>query len=242
LLPRVEALHPEVPGFLEGLADLIQELVAFGTRVFEWSLESAGGITSAEEGTARVVVMNQFRWGLDVLLGIACQMRTGCCDTPKLQLRSLLETRLGLTYLLQEPVDRAHAFIACEQHRKLAFLERLDPETAAGKEHQMLCKRQGLALAFPASIASLRGEAARLRDIIARPQSDAGRRAFAEYARLQVKTRYPKWYAFYDGPRSVRRLAIDLNQGATYRVLRGLGLMLTTQGPLSHTESCAVWG
>lgn len=223
VLPEIHELGSQVEGFLGELADLIREHVNFGSHVFVWVRDEVSRITDPEEGTAWAAAMAQFRSGLDTLAAVEPQVRGGCCDAARITLRSLLEVRLSLTYLLQDSrIDRAHAFLVCDQFRRVSFLEMLDPEHPRGKEHLQHLKEEKLELNLPKSLEEIRSEAQSITKMLSDSTSPAARRAVEEYKRLvSPKGPPPHWYSFHGGPKNMRRLASDLKCGGTYDILYG---------------------
>ena len=109
---------------------------------------------------------------------------------------------------------------------RLDFYDKLDPSTPQGQGFQK-------ALASDADCKHMRppaidpGRATQLKAVLTKPLYAE---AFAEYERLRRQgRRYPHWYEFYGGHRSLGGLADHLNHKGAYEVLYG-GWSATSHG------------
>lgn len=215
--------EPQLASVLEELAIPVGECVAFGTTVFKWALEAAGERSQEagpELGTGLMVAILRFRGFLDMLSCVDPLLRVGAADGAKVNLRAAFEQSMYLQFLLEDSVvDRAHAFLHCEQRDKLAFYDRVDPDTNRGKEVGDRMREEGLDINFPPELIEEReGDRERIRGLFDDPPTEASRRARDEYVSTKKRLNRSSipWYAFKEGPANIRELAIALGRGTQY--------------------------
>jgi hypothetical protein len=139
---HVETLPPDDPKKLEELAEIaevLDEILRFGTNALMWATESPS--TSASFA-APIMTYHHL---LGLLGGLAAQIRAGWIDASSVTLRSMLEAFLNLEFLVQDQQEeRGCAFLTAARHERVAFLRKLDPATTEGQQYRARHRRDTL--------------------------------------------------------------------------------------------------
>jgi hypothetical protein len=210
-LPRTPA--PEIQVVLENLAGRIEELVNFGTRVFEWHSNACSG---RSDEVAPIGLL--LRHILEQLDAIAELIRESVVTPATLQLRSVLEASLQLEWILSgDSVRRGMAFMVWHVNERIKLYEKHDPSTEAGKQLASQLAGTMFDEIYTSSEFDLQTARKRLREVL---HTLRYKEAATEYSRLRSrKKRALKWYELFDGPSSLEGLAKELGRNVEYEVL-----------------------
>jgi hypothetical protein len=157
--PHPEILPPDDPEHLAELAqvaDLLDEVLRFGTNALNWAAVSA----PATQSVIAPIMMHRHILGL--LGGLSVQIRSGWIESSDVTLRAMLEAFLNLEFLVQDKQEeRGFAFLAAARRERIAFLKKLDPSTTEGQAYQERHQKDGLvgkSFKFPRDVSVERKE------------------------------------------------------------------------------------
>ena len=213
ILPR-RIVNEGVGEVLGGFADLIDEVVNFGTHVMMWVAERP-----PLEGDAAAPMLLSIRHALEVLDSISPLIRQGSADPAKIPLRALIETVFGIKYLLQDDLERrSMCFMVWHAHHRRNLYENFDSRTERGKQFQAVIAADRVAKEMNLSgIPDLTPAIENINRLLARSEYEEAER---EYQRLRRSgRRNPSWYEFFGGPRTVEQLARAVGMPAVYEVI-----------------------
>lgn len=212
ILPRNGRDSEEIE-LLSKFSFLIEEFANFGTHVLKWDLE----ITRT--GDEHIPIPMMFRHLLELGDSISILVKHSCIDPCKLQLRGMLETMLGIEYLLEkDTLNRAMGFMVWHHHKTLKTYKRFNPNDQVNKDLQKKIKAdkiyvEGLPLgSFP----NLEDHIKNLESLLSSPTYIL---AETEYQTLKKQNNNPPWYQLFGGPRSIEQLANYLNRQTFYEFL-----------------------
>jgi hypothetical protein len=183
--------HPELASILDRFADLLDEVVNFGTHLFSWCNYAVKGKTDEI-----APLMLSLRHALELLDAVSILIRQSSIEPCKVLLRALLEVILGVKYMLQADTDRrALSFMVWNIHHRYKVLEKLDKNLPQGSE---FARKTGLDLP---NDPDLLGRRQALASVLNKPLF---REAEAEYQRIRAAgKKNPSWYSFFGGPSSI---------------------------------------
>jgi hypothetical protein len=205
-------VQPKTKSILGQFGCLIDETRAFGTHVLQWHMDSAVG------GDDVVPISLSIRHILELMGAVSSCVKNANIDPCKIVLRAMLESFLGLTYMLQNDTRRrAFAFLAVEAHQRLKHLRMLDLSTEEGKKYLSLVRDDENASSFsprisPEMIATAINNAEEFL------QTEGVGEALTEIINLKKtkKKRNPNWYSLYGGPANLEELATTVGHQLLY--------------------------
>jgi hypothetical protein len=164
-------------------------------------------------------VLFPFLHVLEMLDGVEVLLNGAAPIPSKTTLRAAFEALLSMDWVATEDSERrGAAYVVAEVHRRLATMERYDPETERGKQLKasVASDELGENLEFPEVVFGEQ-ERADLRSMLDEPHL---RLAAAEYERVRgIMRRTPEFYALWDGPRDLEQLARRLGRSAFYEIM-----------------------
>lgn len=239
ILPR-EEMDPEVLKLLGKFSSGIEAAVNFGTHILAWDIKQAKG----KDENIPVILM--FRHILELLDSISILIKVSSVDPCKLILRGILETFLGLEYLLEkDTTERALGFLVWHYHKDLKQYKKFDPRENESKNLERILQSDksldGMTLP---KIPNLEKAITNINKLLLNPiysNSEAKYRML-----LSSKESNPSWYRVSGGPKNVEQLAIYLKRQALYEILyrnwsgpaHGTDIMINKMGlrPDGHPE------
>jgi hypothetical protein len=220
LLPLLDD-NSELRDDLARYADLLDEIVAYGTTLLAHMITDNSTVATADVGTARAVSIAQIRWALELVGGAAAQVRAGWVDSASLPLRSLFEVSIGFQFMQCEPVHavrKAYSYLICALHKRIYDLERHVPGTDRNKNFSASLRGDALMskVSVSAKLGAIESELQKLREIAAGESYAVYK---GEYNRTKKKASGAvEWYSLFDGPRNIYELAKVVNASAQYEV------------------------
>ena len=210
LLPEID---PGVKSNLNQFGALIDEAINFGTHVLTWHMQTAKGADEIAPVTF------SFRHILELLGATSTCVKSSYVDLCRVLLRALLESLLGLAYILREDsVRRGFAFLAVEAYQRLKQMRALDKSTPARKTLEQKLAKDTVAPGFTAEIPQemVKESIARTEAFLQTPGPKA---ALSEFRRIKSKNKNsnPNWYSLYDGPQNLEQLADALGYQSMYQ-------------------------
>lgn len=208
ILPREPG--DDLLGLLGKLADLIDEYVNFGSHLMKWEAKKKGG---GDEDLPPLMFLRNI---IELADAISLLVRNSSIDPCKPLLRTLLESTFGLEYLLVEDTERRSiAFIIWNTHRELKYLDKIDSKTEAGRQFKKEIEKDKLIEDISPIFNRPNLELAKQfnLDILSKPRFSI---VEEEYQRTLLRRKNPKWYALFNGPNDIERLAKHLKHHALY--------------------------
>jgi len=208
---------------------VLQETINYATNAFERCRTSKkGSLEEAFPVLASYLHIIQMTDSIEVLI-------SNSCGAPAdLLLRSSCEAKLAIEYILEKRnKQRAVAWLVRYFADFIESLEKFVPSHPKGKEFLKTYEQDGFShikdLPYvPETIESINNFQA----ILKRPEYA---NVYSEYQRLKKKMRgYPQWYSLNNGPRNLKQLAQDLNQGSTYEILYSSWSRVSHASDISH--------
>jgi hypothetical protein len=193
---------------------LLQELVNYATNAFQRCQTSSTGTESEDLPVlASYLHIIEMTDGIEVLISQSCPI-------PAIPLlRSSFEAQLAIDYILEADYQRrSFAWLVEYVHWRLSMYEMLDPSRQRGKEFRAaLAADEALQAINLPPMPNLPQAIQNLQSLLGKPNYQI---AEAEYHRL-TKTRKgsPRWYSFFDGPRSLEELSRHMGRSAQYEFL-----------------------
>jgi Family of unknown function (DUF5677) len=202
----------EVVTFLATIADSIDETVNFGTHIFQWFNEAVTG--RADEV---VPIAVSFKHLLDMLDAISVLIRNSIVEPAKIHLRSALESAMTIEWILQDDSERrAMAFMVCNVHQELKFIQKIDEQTPQGKQFKQKLKGTPAENVQAPPSVDIEKDRQNREALLLGPKY---REAEEEYQRLIAqKEKNPSWYRLFDGPNNLEQLASKVGMIAWYEV------------------------
>lgn len=228
LLSRDEAKVIAKPA-IDIASPVLQETINYATNAFERCRTSKkGGLEEAFPVLASYLHIIQMTDSIEVLI-------SNSCGAPAdLLLRSSWEAKLAIEYILEKRnKQRAVAWLVKYLADFIESLEKFIPSHPKGKEFLKTYEQDGFShirdLPYvPETIESINNFQA----ILKRPEYA---NVYSEYQRLKKKMGgYPQWYSLNNGPRNLKQLAQDLNQGSTYEILYSSWSRVSHASDISH--------
>jgi len=192
----------------------IEEIVNFGTHLLKWDVDQAKG---GEENLPIVMI---FRHILELADSISILVKHSSIDPCKPLLRAILESLLGLEYLLEKEFEkRALGFLLWHYKDQLKLALKFKIGEVSNKElHKKLKGDKSFTdyVKMP-SIKNIDIQIKSLEVLINMPQYSGAK---AEYEKMVQKgSKNPKWYQLFEGPSNVDALATRLSRQGLYEVL-----------------------
>src|SRR6202008_1738808 len=156
---------------------------------------------------------------LEMLDSVSILVKHSSIDPNKLLLRGMVETFLSLEYILDSDTkQRALSFLVVHYHQQIKLGEKLNPGSATNKNLQKKYEADKLigTKAKPPMIDGLSDFIDGFHKLLAMPLYA---HAEAEYQQLIAKgINNPKWFQFYNGPKTIEQLATTLQRHTLYEV------------------------
>lgn len=196
----------ETDKLLNQMGLLVDEVVNYGTHVLDICQEKE---TFTEIDTPIATTYTQF---LTIVDSISILIRKGTSDGIKPLLRSLLETKFNLEYLIkEEPKKGVLAYQVSHIYNKITEYKISNSYTPEGKDFR---KKLG-ELDIPTY--DTREKINALQKLLETPLY---KEVNDEWKRFKKENnRKPNWHALFDGPKRVEDLAFHLGQAHYYEVL-----------------------
>jgi hypothetical protein len=215
IIPR--EVDKNVQPILNSFADMLDEIVNFGSHILQWDSKVEGDEkVGGEENICPIVMLRHF---LDLLDSVSILVRHTCGDPSKLLIRSAFETTLSLEYLFEKDTDnRAMAFIVSDILNQIKNIKKFSLTTKEGEELNKTLKSESHHILNDLNKKhDLEKILADKESILKLPQFQ---KAYKEYLRLKsTGEKNPKWYRFYEGPKNIELLAKHLQQKSSYELL-----------------------
>lgn len=234
-------LPAEVEKFLGRLADLLDSAVTFGSHAFVFCDKG----TSELSGHHHASMLLLYRHVLEMIDGVSVLVRQAAVDPCQPLLRSAMEASMGIEYMLEKETEkRALAYQVVHIRRRIREHTRNDPSTEAGKDFQKALDDDKLSSGIQIPAHASAPAIDKLAQVLAMPEytpvDQEWERLYLKHAKAGRKG-VPPWYSLFDGPRSIRQLALHLKRGGMYDTLysnwsesvHAGGAMLTVAGRAS---------
>jgi len=206
--------NPDIKALLVHFSLLIDEIVNFGSLVFEWTFERV------HKGDHHLVAFSFYRRSLELLDTIAILIKYSNVSPCKLILRSLFEMLLSLEYMTQRDIEkRGKDYLICLKHKELDFLKKhLSGDPLQREFSQKIAEDEllkGIAIPFNPNIE----EGIRIKEnlINCGPYSDSENSYQATKLRMKGNPRW--WFNLHDGPKDICNLAKKMKRPAQYEIL-----------------------
>jgi len=218
-LVKREYEDKEYTEYLKQSAEVIENIVNFGSHIFKWAKES-----DHISGDEKIVALVLLRKILELIDSISILIGKSSVDSSKIILRSLLEVLFETEYLLKEDSEkRAKCLMVWYMNKLIKSRTKYDPTTTEGqifyeelKQDQMLkdINVSGLTEFGKALSEKLEEEISDLKNIL----EDYGPYQ-KEYERLAEKSKTAPWYKMFQGPNNAYELAKEVDLGGYYETL-----------------------
>ncbi|MCQ6277583.1 hypothetical protein JMM81_22275 [Bacillus sp. V3B] len=198
----------EIQKILNRMGRLLDEVVNFGSHVLDICRET---YNFTEYETPIATTYTEY---LSLLDGITVLIKKGTGDPIKPLLRSMLEMKFNIEYLLDEEEKKGVlAYQVAHAQKKIANWKLVDPTTQQGKE--FLKKTSDLGM-DPSKF--------KPKENIARLERGLSKGKYKEVNEEWKRTkkemgRRPSWYSLYNGPRGIIDLAKHLGQENYYEII-----------------------
>lgn len=207
-------LDPGVEQLLLKFSTLIDEFVDFGTNVFKWVIEESRGTDE------QMPLLMFFRDMLEKADSISVLVRHSSIDPSKVLLRSIFETNLYISFLLEKNCeDRAMSFLVWDAIRQKQINQNFDTKNPDfNKIRKML--EQDILISDPNFLNDLPSVKHKIESINSLLNREEYKRVLKEYERTKRKdNNKPAWYHLFNGPKNIQELANHLKLPFLYEIL-----------------------
>ncbi|WP_421896877.1 DUF5677 domain-containing protein [Marinoscillum sp.] len=206
-------IEAEVGKMLKQLAEKVDELPMFGSRIIEWDISQSKG---GDHQLPAVLFLRNF---LELIDSIAILIRNSSIDPCKSLLRTSLETFFYLDYLLDDEQERrAMCFLVWNAHRNIKLYKKLDGESELFKQlKSKYAKDKYLKNIDPFIYKEIVNPALENSESLLNLPSYQP--INLEYLRTKNLRKNPNWYSLYDGPKDVEELATKSQFSILYEIL-----------------------
>ena len=178
------------------------------------------GLKNAEKANYQLTVYLLARHAIECLDAVSVLVSKGCSNPCQPLLRSALEAKLSVLYILKNDTKRrALAYQVGHYHRRLSLYRKMDPSTQAGQEFAKFLDGDSLAASIIGDVGNqdFKGMAANVEWFLSqaefKPIED-------EWVKLKkAKKSEPEWYSLFGGPSNMRALAKEVGQPGMYEFL-----------------------
>lgn len=201
----IEVVYPLLRGAIDG-----------GTHVLTAALGSDKG-----ESLEAFPMVAAFLHQLELADGAAELFEEACSWACAPLARGMFESLLVIEFIADSDSERrAAAWWVCTQRRRVDYIARFDSRTDRGREFLRLVEQdKGLGGWDNLSHEGIDAYARKVEDFLSRAEYQEASR---EYARMKEDSYWARrqipWHALFDGPRSIRDLALRVNRGAMYEL------------------------
>jgi len=200
----------DVDELLGQFGNAVQETMHYGTKVLKWTIHS-------EDAKPDMVAILLLRNVLELLDAISLLIRNSSIDPCKPLLRSMVESIWQAEHLLTDDTElKAKCFLVWQCRKELRLLNRLH-SASGGNEAVRGVWEECVRRDGQRRSEELATRKAHLESVL---QEDRNRAVAQEYARTKKKHgSHPNWFSLFNGPRSIRELAVHLGHESDYGIL-----------------------
>lgn len=212
----------------EAVSPLLKEVVNYATNFYQRCQTS-----KAAEPDEAFPVLASYLHIIQMTDAIEVLVSSVSVEPANLLLRSSFEARLSIEYMLEKNYkERAFSWLTKQIIDQMQQLEDYDQNRPPSKEFKTtVIPDEVRAIVGLPIIPNVSDNILRLKESLKKPGYTE---AYAEYTALVKKrVKYPDWYSFYNGPRSLKELAEHLNHGSEYHYL------YSSWSKMSHVSSTA---
>lgn len=184
---------------------IIDDIVNTGSYILSLDCKSK------DEGDLIIPPIMLFRHSLDLLDSVSTLLKVGSSEPAKILVRSLYETSLYLEYLFKgNTKEKCKAYLVASYLKKIAELESFNPHNINKTAYEKITTSKE-------SWTQIESLILQKKELL---KSPFYRDAY-DYYRKSFKSNQPdpKWYSYFKGPTSLRKLAVDLKKETAYRYL-----------------------
>jgi hypothetical protein len=209
------------------VAGRMLELAVAPLEKARWhGLEVLTRCTNEEGGGDKLAPVLLYRQLLDQLDGLTILVGAAAPAAARPQLRSIFEATMGLEYITTSSTpasqeQKCYAYLLRQFHERIAGLRKQDANTPEGQECRARRAKDaaGREITVPPPPKDLHQQIAKFEaSVQGDPPWKEAEAAFQVACAAQRK-RWPNWFSFYSGPRSVRALAEFLDRTLQYDFL-----------------------
>jgi hypothetical protein len=204
----------ELTDFLEKCHYKLRESAEFGAKILCWDIETQAG------GDEKLPPLLFLRNQIELLEAASILVKESLIEPCYLLLRSLIETYFYLSYIFEKDTDRRSlCFIVWDLQRTIQLLHKSDGTSAQAKEATAMYSMDK-ALKSSAFVYEKAQEQIRIRlDFLSKPKYKA---INEEYERVSRKTKSTYWFSLFEGPKSIKQLARQLELPGVYDGFYGI--------------------
>lgn len=198
----------EIQKLLNRMGRLTDEVVNYGTYVLDYCSETH------KFNDYEIPIGTSFTQFLSLLDGVSILIKKGTSDPIKPLLRSMLELKFNIEYmLLEEDKKGIIAYQVSHAQNKINNWKMVDPSTQQGKEFAKKTKGMNI------DLFTFNPEE-RIQELEQMLNKEPFKEVYEEWKRTkkQIKGK-PNWHALFDGPKKISDLAEHLGQEAFYAVI-----------------------
>jgi hypothetical protein len=214
----IHDIHPrdtdqDTSKLLDEFSDLISETVNFGTHILKWDVEGATG------NDENIPISMMLRHILELTDSVSILVKHSSIDPCKPLLRVVLETFLGLEYILEKDTQkRALGFLVWQSHKQLLLCQKMDPSDKSHSQflQKLRADKSTISGISPPIIGNINDQIENFKKTLALPLYAE---AEAEYQRIistggKVRT----WYQLFSDIRNLEQLSNYLSRQALYEI------------------------
>ena len=212
-IPR--SIRPDIKKLLDQFADLIEEVVNYGSQVSKWC------VAKKTDGDENAVAILMFRNIFELIDSISVLIRDSCAEPCKILLRSLFECFLNFNYLFEKDFkSRGMDFLVFYQHEQINTLRRFDPKDPLFAKYLEKKARDIIMKDIPQKqVPDIEERINKLKEAFEIPSYKESSAEYEKYM-FDHKGKEPKkWYSMRNGPNDVSKLADHLGFPAQYEIL-----------------------
>jgi len=161
-----------------------------------------------------------FRNSIELVGSISSLLINLYSEPAKIILRTLLESTLYIEYLTQkDTARRSLSFLICQYHNKLNGYKKFDLKTQQGKQFKKQLEKDEFLENYEFKDQKLLQF--HINNLESLVKLDLYSEVEVEYQRLKKLNpkRKPVWYEFFEGPKSIEKLAYELKLGSIYEII-----------------------
>jgi len=206
--------QPEIEALLLEFSQGIEEVVNFGTHILKWDIDEARGTDE------NVPIVMMLRHILEMMDAVSILVKNSSIDPCKPLLRGILETILGLEYILESDTkNRALGFLIWHSHKNLKLSQKLTPGEQSYNQLKSKFKKDKILKNenTPPEIPGLEKYISNLEELVSLPLYALAEKEYQSLISSGKKN--PAWYQLFNGPENIEQLANHLNRQALYEIL-----------------------
>jgi len=210
---------PQYEKQCEALSDFVSECVRFLIDGFEAAQKAA----SCSPCYSHSTVLMLARHVIVALDGVSVLVRQGCAENCSPLLRSAFEADLGLSHILaKDSQRRAIAYQVAHIRRRIKSYRRLDSTDDLGITLRKELSGDPFLNLLDWPTTDLKARVANLQECFSDPAFIPVEKAWQEARKTRKgmpKKKDPEWFSLFNGPESLRDLAILYEMGSFYETL-----------------------